>query len=595
MPIDTNMKIRQKISIKSGMVGMMLICWFLPFLLIAGMTGYYMSGNHFEDQLKAKMETMSFNSQVCAQRLDYAVSISKEITYEGSVNNMFRSYQRRETDESGVLQACSYQLYRMYNHEECVQDAILWLYDSPELYKTSTYNERTGGSYRHVKDYWEKDHESVLERAKTLDTGIAFYQNEGRLYLIRNLMDSSFREIAVLVLRLNPQYCFGNLATLSENSDVTVYIDDTVFVLQGERALEWKDVRNAEEGVKGYYWNKNELGLYDVSKGSSFTLTAMVLQKDASMLAPFYGYRFILGGMLVFLLPMLFLTLHIFHRYVNEPIVQLMKGADEIERGNLGYRIEKIPGALEFGYLADSFNEMSEQLKFQFEHIFEEEIALRDARIMALQSHINPHFMNNTLEIINWEARLNGDDKVSEMIEALSTLMDATIDRKRCPEVRLSEEMEYVNAYLRILKERLGKKLQVVIELPEDIMDCMVPRLILQPVIENSVEHGAARYGGGSVVLRGMRKERYLYLEIYNDGHMTPEEEQKVKRLLDPDYNTGKESSGNMGIANVNQRLKILYGEPCGLTIENYGEMRVRTCLTILAEKKNKKIQEMPD
>ena len=86
------------------------------------------------------------------------------------------------------------------------------------------------------------------------------------------------------------------------------------------------------------------------------------------------------------------------------------------------------------------------RLKYQFDHIYEEELALKDARIMALQSHINPHFMNNTLEIINWEARLAGNDKVS--IRSLGTLLDAALDRKKQPEVPLKEELTYVKAYL---------------------------------------------------------------------------------------------------------------------------------------------------
>ena len=99
---------------------------------------------------------------------------------------------------------------------------------------------------------------------------------------------------------------------------------------------------------------------------------------------------------------------------------------------------------------------MSGRLKYQFDHIYEEELALKDARIMALQSHINPHFMNNTLEIINWEARLAGNDKVSEMISSLGTLLDAALDRKKQPEVPLKEELTYVKAYLFIMKERLA-------------------------------------------------------------------------------------------------------------------------------------------
>ena len=89
---------------------------------------------------------------------------------------------------------------------------------------------------------------------------------------------------------------------------------------------------------------------------------------------------------------------------MSDPVGNLVKAAFEISSGNYGYHItEKSAGSREFDYLNDSFNSMSDELKNQFEKIFVEEIALRDANIKALQSQINPHFMNNTLEIINWE------------------------------------------------------------------------------------------------------------------------------------------------------------------------------------------------
>ena len=169
------------------------------------------------------------------------------------------------------------------------------------------------------------------------------------------------------------------------------------------------------------------------------------------------------------------------------------------------------------------------------------------------------------------------------MIEALSTLMDAAMDRKGLPEVKLSQEMIYVNAYFYIIAERLGKRLIVEKEIPEELMRMMVPRLIMQPIIENAIEHGIIPRGGGTVLLRAHRDEKYLYVEIINDGVFTKENEEKLKRLLAPDYDARKESAGNLGIANVNQRLRILYGETCGLTIKEYNKEQTISILTIFA------------
>ena len=113
---------------------------------------------------------------------------------------------------------------------------------------------------------------------------------------------------------------------------------------------------------------------------------------------------------------------------------------------------------------------------------------------------------------------MSGDVKASRMIEALSTVLDAALDRKSSPQVRLAEEMTYVNAYLYIVAQRFGKRLTVDVDLPEELMDCLVPRLILQPVIENAVEHGIGASGQGRVALRGSRQGDRLVLEIQNGG-----------------------------------------------------------------------------
>ncbi len=173
------------------------------------------------------------------------------------------------------------------------------------------------------------------------------------------------------------------------------------------------------------------------------------------------------------------------------------------------------------------------------------------------------------------------------MIEALSTVLDAALDRKGRPEVRLSEEMTYVNAYLYIVSQRFGKRLTVDIDLPDTLMDCMVPRLILQPVIENAVEHGIGPGGAGRVALRGYLKGDFLILEIDNNGGLSPEDEAHIARLLSPNCDMAGEPSGNIGIANVNQRLRILYGPECGLSIFSGGGGLVTARLTVALPKED--------
>lgn len=579
------MKEKRRISIKSSMIGIVLMCWLIPLLLIVGINIYYISGNHFDNTVSKQLEQLKFNDRISTERLNKVIQLSRKASYDGTIVKQIEKYRDGMTRKRNLLQLQSTYLRAQYGNEDSVKMAILWDTQEPEQISSSTYNESIDGTYQQVQNYWEKDHEAMKEYAQGLDTSVGFYSSGTHCYLVRNLLNQSYEEVAVLVLLLNTDYCFENYDSFAAETSVTLHVNDCVVNLS-DRPVDEKEVGIEEIGGNaGYRWENGTLWLFHTVNGTEYQLTSLVRFDDSSPFGMFYGYKPVLIGMALCLIPLLLLFLYVFDKHVTKPMEALIKGAREVENGNLGYCLAEEPKSVEFQYLAESFNEMSGKLKYQFDHIYEEELALRDAKIMALQSHINPHFMNNTLEIINWEARLSGNQKVSQMIEALSTLMDATIDRKRQPEVLLSEEMIYVNAYLYIIAERLGKRLTIKKDLPKEIMQCKVPRLILQPVIENAVEHGVVRNGQGTVEISGHLDGSFLYLEIINESVLTKEEEERVERLLDITYDTSKEPSGNMGIANVNQRLRILYGPPCGLSIKKEGTDHIKAQLTILVGK----------
>ena len=169
--------------------------------------------------------------------------------------------------------------------------------------------------------------------------------------------------------------------------------------------------------------------------------------------------HYILLILLFSLIPLGIAIIWFFDRMVSKPMEELVKAAGEISDEHYGYEIKGDAKSAEFQLVDEAFNSMSNKLKQQFEQIYLEELAVRDANIKALQSQINPHFINNTLEIINWEARLNGVYKVSGMIEALSTMLNATLNRKSVQRIPLIEELKYVDAYLYIISERMGKRL----------------------------------------------------------------------------------------------------------------------------------------
>ena len=161
----------------------------------------------------------------------------------------------------------------------------------------------------------------------------------------------------------------------------------------------------------------------------------------------------------VMLIPLFVATVWYFFRNITVPVRKLMTGTDKIRAGEYGWRVESFDGNEEMGHLVDNFNHMAGRLEESFNRIYVEEIAGRDATLKALQSQINPHFLNNTLEIINWKARMNGNEEVSEMISALSTMMNATLNRNDEMFITLREELRYVDAYLYIIRQRFGGRM----------------------------------------------------------------------------------------------------------------------------------------
>lgn len=404
-------------SIQWKMISIVLLYWVLPFILIIAGTGNFLMNRQEKAALEQLAAQLSMDDQISIERLDSAISDSRQATYDRTLYGYYNELRKGQTDFIVTYNKGQYYMAKQFGKRKEISDSIFMIKSDPTVLKMTNYNIPAGGSYRHLETFWDKDFDGVMELAETLDTSIGLYYNEGRLYLVRNLVDTAFVPWAVLVHRLNMNYCLEPLLKSYSNMDVRVKIDDQEVVSQGDETV-WNRVEElsgteAEYAVKG-----GRAYIYHTVKGSDFVISTVLTAETKAIFTPLFGYQYMILIMLAFLIPMILIFLMLAKKYLIRPLKIMVEHAREIENGNLGCQLEENTRSLEFESLRDSFNHMSKTLKYQFDHIYEEELALRDAKIMALQSHINPHFMNNTLEIINWEARLNGDEKVSKMIEA---------------------------------------------------------------------------------------------------------------------------------------------------------------------------------
>ena len=196
----------------------------------------------------------------------------------------------------------------------------------------------------------------------------------------------------------------------------------------------------------------------------------------------------------------------------------------------------------------------------------------KDAEIHALQSQINPHFLYNTLDSIRGLALMNDDEEVADMTEALSVFFRYSIGQKGHI-VTLQDELENIKNYLVIQNNRFKNKLffQVLIDGDEaDILHCRLPKLLLQPVIENAIYHGIEpKIGPGHITVRISTTEKRLIINVRDDGiGMDESDLQSINQKLRKGKYVDESTHGNgIALININQRIILNYGERYGITL----------------------------
>lgn len=539
---------RGKISLKAGLLTTIVICWLAPIVTIVVLAGLLL-GHSYQQSVRQEIETAAENAMEQVQmRLEDAMNDSKMVSYDGAVRSSYRSYMQEGVGVA-LYRAVNDYLTHRFSLDEKYKAAFINFWDEaiPQAYALCS---NTAGY--EVALVFREHTDDILEVMREVDTETRFLLLDGELYMARNLLDSSFTSYATVVMMFDTEQVFKPLAELGTAGGVQVDIDDCSFLLDArELRLEPPEEDPA-----------HSLTYFSTIDGHSFSVTVGMEEYHLWKDNPWLPWVVLAAAVLI--LPLLAVVIALFTRHVSAPIQILAQANRLVQSGQWGYQIDSPPPNAEFEKLYTHFNGMSMELQNQFERARLEQQATQRAQIKALQSQINPHFLNNTLEIINWEARMADNEQVSAMIEALSTMLDAALDRGGRTQIPLREEMGYVDAYLYIIRERLGEGFRVYKEIDETILDQAVPRLILQPIVENAVEHDITARHGGNLWVRACRRGERMLLEVEHDGDMDEEDRERIRALLSGD--AGELESG-VGLRNVHQRLKLIYGDEASLEV----------------------------
>ncbi len=259
-------------------------------------------------------------------------------------------------------------------------------------------------------------------------------------------------------------------------------------------------------------------------------------------------------------------------RSIALPIRKLAENIRLVGRGDFTVRAEK-ESSDEIQALNDTFDSMVEQIETLLENVKEKQQNLRQTELKLLQAQINPHFLYNTFDTIIYLAEDNQNEQVIELVTSLSNFFRTSLSKGE-DFITLREEREHVLSYLEIQQSRYRDILDYEIALPDSLMDYKIPKLTLQPLVENALYHGIKnKRGGGMIRITGWKEADELFLQVSDNGiGIEPERLEKLNKALQSGEKIG------VGIANVKERIRLYYGDAYGLIIQSeYGRGTIVT------------------
>ena len=251
---------------------------------------------------------------------------------------------------------------------------------------------------------------------------------------------------------------------------------------------------------------------------------------------------------------------------ITRPIRQISMVTDQVAKGDLSVRSD-VSGSAEVAVLSDSLNVMIDKINELLEQVTREQIRLRKAEINLLQSQINPHFLYNTLDAIVWLAESGERKTVVQMVESLSDFFRTSLNQGK-DIITIQEELQHARSYLEIQQVRYQDILNYEIQVPEELNHYLIPKITVQPLVENALYHGIKnRRRKGMIRVTGEALGETFHIIVSDDGIGMDEE--RLERVRNGIRNRVQQETEVYGLYNVNERIRLNFGEEYGIQIQS--------------------------
>ena len=426
----------------------------------------------------------------------------------------------------------------------------------------------------HVQTVFEGGYPWVVTLAVKSDTPVL----ENGVYIA---IDYEFSEIAKYIDNVGVGrhgYCF-----ITDGGGNIIYHPQQQLIFSGIKSENTEFIKGLSEGVHYeenviYTLTTTEDGLWRVV-GLSFTDELTVEIRTQIIFSIVISFLFC--GIIALI------VLRVYSKIVNAPARSIIKAMNAFEKQAENFRYSGgNESVAELRIISSSFEHMAKTIQSLMERVHREEKELRKTELKALQAQINPHFLYNTLDSIQWMCEQGKTKDAAEMVRALARLFRISISRGR-ELITLREELQHAENYLIIQSYRYRSQFSYTIDASDELMDCLCNKITIQPLIENAIYHGIDRMvdeGKIKITVKPAADASDDILITVSDNGIGMTKEQCGKILA-----KDRSDSGGIGVKNVNDRLKIYFGEKYGLSIES--ELDVGTTVTVRIPKIDKEAQ----
>ena len=251
---------------------------------------------------------------------------------------------------------------------------------------------------------------------------------------------------------------------------------------------------------------------------------------------------------------------------LTRPLREVSEKMKHVTQGNLQAKLPEY-NEQELYEISTGFNHMTEEIHHLIIEVYEKQLSLKDAELNFLQSQLNPHFVFNVLNAIGLQAKMDGNQKLSQTISTFSKYMQAKMKQDDTGKVRVRQELEYVKCYLEIQQFRYGETLSFEIEVEEKVLESYIQKFCIQLIVENAILHGIGpKMGKGRIRIRGYERKEKILIEIEDDGVGFPKDMEQTFPL---NVAVRDEEHNRIGLNSIHEIIQLRYGTEYGLQVRS--------------------------